>query len=132
VDEKERVREIAALWKSKADNDLKTVDQILENDDPVTEAVCFHCQQAAEKYLKMFLVRHMIKPPRTHDVGLIVTECAKIDPSFAELADCAYLTDYAVEARYPDDFFVPAREDMVKADADARRVRDFVLSRLEQ
>ena len=130
MDEKERVKQIVALWKAKADNDFKVIAQIIEHDDPVIDAVCFHCQQAAEKYLKLFLVKSMVKPPKTHDLGILVRECGKIDKTFAELESCAYLTDYAVEMRYPDDYFQPSREDMLKAYEDARRVRYFVLSRL--
>ena len=34
-----------------------TATQGLEANEVVTDTVCFHCQQAAEKYLKAFLVQ---------------------------------------------------------------------------
>ena len=40
-------------WIAKADKDIKTVE-IMRDIKDVTEIVCFHCQQATEKYLKVF------------------------------------------------------------------------------
>ena len=44
-----------------------------------TSTICFHAQQAVEKYLKVFLVFHDIDFPRTHDVDFLLMECQKID-----------------------------------------------------
>ena len=42
-------------WISKAEKDIKTVEIMKEVED-ITEIVCFHCQQAVEKYLKALLI----------------------------------------------------------------------------
>ena len=44
------------LWCQKADNDLKNAHHEVEHEDPALDTVCFHAQQAKEKYLKVFLV----------------------------------------------------------------------------
>mgnify|MGYP000307964815 CR=1 FL=1 len=46
-----------------------------------TSTICFHAQQAVEKYLKAFLILHDIDFPRTHDVDYLLLECRKIDRS---------------------------------------------------
>ncbi len=43
-------------WIAKAESDLKIGKDELVTVDPATDAICFHMQQGAEKYLKAFLV----------------------------------------------------------------------------
>lgn len=65
--------------------------------------VCFHAQQAAEKYLKAFLVSRGIRVERTHDLEFLLGECQKHEPGLvALLNDCQALSSYAVDSRYPD------------------------------
>jgi len=40
-----------SLWIRRAENDLKIGKGELLTEDPATDAVCFHRQQCAEKYL---------------------------------------------------------------------------------
>ncbi len=51
-------------WIRKADNDISSARYLAENMRPApAEIICFHCQQAAEKYLKAFLVYNEHEPP---------------------------------------------------------------------
>ncbi|MHB8282277.1 MAG: HEPN domain-containing protein [bacterium] len=43
-------------WIIKAENDLKIAKDEMITNEPATDAVCFHAQQCAEKYLKAYLV----------------------------------------------------------------------------
>lgn len=43
-------------WIQKAENDFKTIRASLASADPAWDTVCFHAQQAAQKYLKAYLV----------------------------------------------------------------------------
>jgi len=55
-------RDLVKNWLDKAEKDLISAKHELSFKDMVTESVCFHCQQAVEKYLKaylLFLGRHM-------------------------------------------------------------------------
>ncbi len=61
-----RLIEIVRQWVMKADHDLEIVRRDISSPEPLTDVLCFHCQQAVEKYLKAFLVYNQIKPPRTH------------------------------------------------------------------
>ena len=82
----------------------------------VTEIICFHCQQAVEKYLKAFLTKHQVEFPKTHSIMTLINLCSGIDSSFKEkLSNADLLTDYAVEIRYPDDWYEPTIEETRKA-----------------
>jgi len=45
-------------WIEKADHDLKVVELILADPEGPLDVASFHCQQAAEKYLKGLLQYH--------------------------------------------------------------------------
>jgi HEPN domain-containing protein len=49
-------------WLIKAESDFRVIEHELKlpDDEIVKDAVCFHCQQAVEKYLKAFLIHHKI------------------------------------------------------------------------
>ena len=88
---------------SQRENDFKNIRASLASADPAWDTVCFHAQQAAEKYLKAYLVFQGDIPPRTHDLGVLLRLARDFDDALDSLrADCEFLTDYAVEARYPD------------------------------
>ena len=64
-----------ARWLAKAKNDLITARTMLDTDPPITDIVCFHAQQCAEKALKAFLVVadiHVEKTPLFAPPGEIV------------------------------------------------------------
>ncbi len=67
------------------------------------EELCFELQQCAEKSLKALLIHRGVKFPRTHAIAELLDlliENGVLVPS--EIIDSAKLTQYAVEARYPD------------------------------
>ncbi|PWB50033.1 MAG: DNA-binding protein [Candidatus Methanoperedenaceae archaeon] len=96
------IENIILQWINIAQRDLTAAEQGLKNDLVMTEIVCFHCQQAAEKYLKAFLVKHQIEFQKTHNIMTLINLCSKVDGSFKEkLSHSDILTDYAVEICYP-------------------------------
>lgn len=128
----EAVEDLVRKWINKAENDLLTSERELSFEDPITQTICFHCQQAAEKYLKAFLVHRQVYFPKTHKIAEILELCATVDSSFKEeLRDADNLTDYAVEIRYPDVWLNPTVEEAKEALAITRTVRDFVLEKLK-
>ena len=127
----EQLKVIASQWLIKADNDLKTAEFGLTANEPITDTICFHCQQAAEKYLKMYLAVKGNDPSITHNISILVAKCATYDSSFIELQRFGFLTSYAVSLRYPDDFYMPEVEEAEEALAAAQNVREFVVARHE-
>ncbi len=95
-------------WMAKADNDLKVAEHEmkLKEKERVHEAICFHCQQAAEKYLKAYLVSRNIDFGKTHNLEYLLELCAKQDRDF-KTVNAGDLSSYAVEIRYPDNFYIP-------------------------
>lgn len=122
-----------SLWCQKADSDLKVANHEIEHDDPALDIICFHAQQASEKYLKAYLVYSSREIPRTHVLIRLIKECAAIDPTFLTLIEerVDELSDYAVEIRYANDFYMPDREEANEALRRAEFVKTFVLKRLQ-
>ena len=92
-----------AAWVEKAEQDYEGAETLSrKRSKPVPDLVCFCCQQAAEKYLKSFLVWRGVKPERTHDLAQLVDACAQLDATFSRLRSaCVKLSDFAVDVRYP-------------------------------
>ncbi len=89
-------------WFDKGDNDLATAKIVFSQSPSIRDTVCFHCQQAVEKYLKGYLVYLGISFRLTHDLGYLVDLIEKREPvplTFLNLAD--RLEDYGVFGRYP-------------------------------
>ena len=90
-------------WCIKAENDFKAACDLAERkEDPLPDLVCYHCQQACEKYFKAFLVSQGKSPPWVHDLESLLDLCAVDDPSLENIRKVIIpLTPYAVEYRYP-------------------------------
>jgi HEPN domain-containing protein len=97
-------------WFEKADHDIIAAHRLIEITPVILDNACFHCQQAAEKYLKAYLLykRHRIK--KIHFVSQLQVSCAEFDKEFA-IIDLKNLDLFAVDARYPDDSIVPTLDE---------------------
>jgi len=67
-------------------------------------AICFHAQQCAEKYLKGQLQEGGIMISKTHDLGKLLDLLLPAQPLWTALRPALdSLTTYAVDFRYPGD-----------------------------
>jgi HEPN domain-containing protein len=123
--------EFVKPWIQKAENDISSAYILTEKMYPVpTEIVCFHCQQAAEKYLKAFLVYNDQEPPKTHDLIELTRLCSNFDKDFPVIIPkCEYLLPFTAQTRYPGKIEIE-EEDMKKALAFAQAIIEFVKSKL--
>jgi HEPN domain-containing protein len=123
MDKKNELRQ----WIELADKDLALAEFSSKNMWPVPyEIICFHCQQAVEKYLKWFLVLHDFDPPKIHDLEELGKFCETILPQFSEIYEgCSLLTGYSVHFRYPSEIQIE-KEDMDRALKHARSICEFV------
>lgn len=97
-------RELVAQWLERAEEDLAVARHLLTEDLPYYAAIGFHAEQAAEKFIKAFLVARQVEFPKTHDLGRLLDLVATIDASLsADLGGAVGLTDYGVDVRYPGD-----------------------------
>lgn len=95
-------RELAGQWLTMAEKDFRLVQHLLAEDAPFAEAIVFHCQQAAEKYLKALLTWRETAFPKTHSIAQLLDLLAATDPQVADAVRSAVaLTPYAVMMRYP-------------------------------
>jgi HEPN domain-containing protein len=119
-------------WMLKADNDLKSArHELTFCDDAVTDTICFHCQQAAEKYLKTYMIFLDIPFEKTHEIGELIMLCEPKDKDIGFLKDTLdILTDYAVEVRYPDNFFLPTFDEAKEALELAEKLREYIINKI--
>ena len=121
-------KQIVDEWLGKANDDMALAQHLLSEETAFLNAITFHCQQAAEKYLKALLTWWDVEFPKTHVLakllGLVETRNAALATS---LMDAVVLTLYGVELRYPGD-----RPDVTPHEARealklAQQVRDAIL-----
>jgi len=122
--------EYAKQWFDKAKSDLLNADNNLAADKVPYDTVCFHCQQAAEKLLKGFLVAHSCEYPITHNLFVILDKVVEYDAFAESLRETlALLNPYAVEIRYPGDELTLTVDNAVEARQAAQEVFEWMRSR---
>lgn len=100
-------------WIDKAKKDIKAVEIIREYDE-MTEIVCFHCQQAAEKYLKALLLSKNEEITKTHNIDFLLKKCSKYNEDFISYIGSP-LADYAVDIRHSEVRYIPSKQEMEDA-----------------
>jgi len=89
-------------WIEKAEGDLKVARREAQTTDPVYDAVCFHAQQCAEKYLKALLEEHVVTFPRIHDLVVLLDLGGGLIPELDPLKPrLAHLSVFGIASRYP-------------------------------
>ena len=89
-------------WLEKAEGDLKVARREAQTTDPVYDAVCFHAQQCAEKYLKALLEEHNVIFPRIHDLVALLNLSGGLIPELDPLKPrLAHLSVFGIASRYP-------------------------------
>jgi HEPN domain-containing protein len=93
-------------WVKKAELDFGTARREFMTDGcPNPDAVCFHCQQCIEKFMKALLVQQQVTPPFTHDLSMLSRLLAKHYMDWeSSLDDFDELTTLGTELRYPGKF----------------------------
>jgi len=120
--------QILAEWLHKAEADMDLAEHLIAEETHFYDAVAFHCQQAAEKYLKAFLVWYEIDFPKTHDLEQLLDLIAAVNDSLTtELRDVIVLTPYGIELRYPGDRPEATPSEARQAIELARQVRSAIL-----
>ena len=129
----EQVRwDFVQQWLGKAEQDLAAARMLFGSDLEYYEIVGFHAQQAAEKYVKAFLVCHQVEFPKTHDLARLRALVAQGDAELATaLAPADALTPYGVEFRYPGDLEKASQEHGQEAVLLAEKAQSLILGSLK-
>ncbi len=110
------------LWIIRASEDIDAAEALLEAGGP-WNPICFHAQQAAEKYLKAFLAFHNKNIGKIHQLDSLASDCEAIDKEFITLReDAIHLTHFYISTRYPADIPTYGKTDAKHALEAARRL----------
>ena len=117
-------------WIKKAEEDITVIQKLTEFEIIASSAVCFHCQQAVEKFLKDFLIANNKEIVRTHNIEFLLAECSDIDKDFEKI-DPLNLTDFEVDIRYPGDFCYPSEQEVIIYSNLALQIKNLVKSKIK-
>jgi HEPN domain-containing protein len=117
-------------WVEKAEGDFVTARRELKvRISPNYDAVCFHSQQATEKYLKAVLQENGINIPKTHQLMDLLALCVKTEGTYQLIyPDLMTLEGYAIKFRYPGE--TAEKVEGKRALKSATVVREFIRTRL--
>lgn len=86
-----------------AKKDIKGAEILFEYDGDYG-LICFHCQQAIEKYLKGYLISKTGILQEGHSLVKLCKKAIDFNDVFKEfLKDCAFVNTYYIETRYPSE-----------------------------
>jgi len=93
--------EIFKEWIEKAEEDFEFANSSLEFENYFAQ-ICFHFQQAAEKYLKAFIVANKLEFRPIHNLLELLEICKEKEPGISDIEeDCRYLNPFYIDTRYP-------------------------------
>ncbi len=123
---------IVDKWLEKAEEDFGFATVNLKEEKEFYDQICFHFHQAAEKYLKAYIIANKLRFEKTHNLPFLLSICAEKDKSFFRLKDsCDFLDGFYIEARYPVVWAAKtSKKDALKAYEETKRIREFVLKKL--
>ena len=118
-------------WLIKAQHDLASARVLAASNPPLLDTAIYHCQQAAEKSLKGYLVYCDQEFERVHDIEVLIRLAMLCVETFVDWIDVGIeLTPYARVYRYPGYATEPGREQFDRAVTAAEGLYGFVLSML--
>jgi len=124
--------EIVREWIAKAEEDFEFTSVNLEEGKPYFAQICFHFQQASEKYLESYIIANELEFRKVHELPMLLKICLAKDLSFEQLReDCEFLNTFFVDTRYPVHWPTRfSRQETQRACQSASRIRAFVKQKL--
>lgn len=124
-----------SVWLHLANEEFLYASSDLE--DPNHEwfaQTCFHFQQAAEKYLKSYLLHSKKSFRKVHNLTELVLLCAQQDEEFSNLHDhAAILNPFYTETRYPVHWPIHfTRSDAQAAMVAAKTIAELVKNKISR
>lgn len=121
-------------WLAKGDRDFALARDMSPNWEAYPDLICYHCQQAAEKYLKAMLLHVGAPLKRTHDLEevLDLLATAGLPISAEHFNNALKINDYAVLIRYPGLTNDPSEHDVAEAIDAAEFFRTFATTFIQK
>lgn len=118
-------------WFKMGDKDLKS-SKILFDHDADYGIICFHCQQAIEKYLKGYLISQTGILQSGHNLFKLCKKAMSFEKSFEGfLKDMTFVNLFYIETRYPaDEALIVSKEEVEECLQICDRVIKFILELL--
>jgi len=125
-------KQIIKEWLAEADEDFNFASVSLKEHDRFYSRICFHFQQAAEKYLKAFIIANELGLKKIHNLRILLETCQKKDKEFQKLKEsCLFLNAFYIDTRYPAFWPVgKTRTEAEKAKKAAQKIGNFVKEKL--
>ena len=118
-------------WIKFADIDLESAKHLLTMKPMPNEIICYHCQQAVEKFLKAYIIYCGEEIEKIHNLLALNNTCKKYDKSFEELEQkCSKLNGYSTIVRYPFHTIDLNEDDVKEAVSFAELIKEFVEGKL--
>jgi len=123
--------EIVREWIKKAEEDFGFASSSLELENYFAQ-VCFHFQQAADKYLKSFIIASKLEFRPVHNLLELLETCKEKEPRIEDIdEEYRYLNPFYIDTRYPVHW--PAHYDKdttIKAGDSAEKIRKWIKNAL--
>jgi HEPN domain-containing protein len=124
-------QQLVQSWLTKAQHDLASARVLAASTPPLLDTAIYHCQQAAEKAVKGYLVYVDEEFERVHDIEELIRLAMPHAEKFVDWIDVGIeLTPYARIYRYPGYATEPSREQFDPALTAAEGLYKFVVSLL--
>lgn len=114
-------------WFIKADRDLGMAKSAQIHTPEYPDLICYHCQQAAEKFLKALVIHYDLPLRKTHDLEELLDILGTVDSSITSgfYDEALKIKNYVVGIRYPDPSGDPTEADVEEALTTAAFFRTF-------
>lgn len=88
-------------WLNKADEDFNFATSIIQESTYYAQ-ICYHFHQAAEKYLKAYIIANTLPFKKIHDLLTLLKTSLDANPDLQVIReDCRFLNRYYIDTRYP-------------------------------
>jgi len=119
-------------WIYEGNNDLGLAEFVMDNGGKYYDLVCFHCQQAAEKFLKAYIIYLRLYYKKVHDLTYLLRVVKKKRDVPETLYDKAEMLEaYAIDSRYPDHWHDPTLEETKDCIKAAKDFKTFIYNEIK-
>lgn len=120
------------FWLEKAEDDFQYVLDSYKEKNKHYSQILFFAHQAAEKYLKAYIVAFNLPFRKIHILPELLEICKTKNEVFEKLREaCIFLNPFAFETRYPVHWPTDyTREDLEKALKFLKQIRSFIKKKL--
>lgn len=109
-------KQLVKQWYERALSNLRLAKLGKISNEIYLEDLCFNAQQAAEKSLKALCVKLNVPLPKTHNIMYLLKLIQNAGIEIPKpIIDASALNEYAVESRYPGDYYPVNKEDYAEA-----------------